>query len=303
MGDKSKFKRLHVHLLYWIFILTLALIFVATDRWTSQKDFTAYLTNAATMISLVLGLVAIFYSFIANNGLSKSLGNISAVSSDVALVKEQISKSLDLAKSSADEGAQNIKLLEGTISSLENTISSLDEGSQKLQVLVGQIDPRFAQFEAQVSDRFKGIEKSLAERSRAIYAVGASADQVTPALVMRFLRRASLGQNLLTLACVLAKQTGKPLDLELFCKTIGSGSYTNYQGFLSCMDSVGLVDRELVEGRIRFYRVTDVDPSLLSDARAYIVDYLGRGFPDNPDARAKWDGALKAVDSLFSVEL
>ena len=40
------------------------------------------------MTSLVLALVAIFYSFIANDGLSKSLGNISAVANEVKESKE-----------------------------------------------------------------------------------------------------------------------------------------------------------------------------------------------------------------------
>jgi len=67
----DKYEKIKIHFFYCILILVIAIIAIATDRWTAQKDFTAYLSNAATMTSLLLGLVAIFYSFISNDGLSK----------------------------------------------------------------------------------------------------------------------------------------------------------------------------------------------------------------------------------------
>jgi hypothetical protein len=59
----------------------------------------------------VLALVAIFYSFIANDGLSKSLGNISTVASEVKEARGQISDYLELAKESGDTAKQSASLI------------------------------------------------------------------------------------------------------------------------------------------------------------------------------------------------
>ncbi|MDZ4057086.1 MAG: hypothetical protein U1D69_08985, partial [Polynucleobacter sp.] len=58
--------RISLHFKYCVLILGMIIIAVATDRWTARQDFTTLLSNAATMTSLVLALVAIFYSFISN---------------------------------------------------------------------------------------------------------------------------------------------------------------------------------------------------------------------------------------------
>jgi hypothetical protein len=76
-----------------------------------DAKFTEYLSNAATITSLVLALVAIFYSFIANDGLSKSLGNISTVASEVKEARGQISDYLELAKEPGDTAKQRASLI------------------------------------------------------------------------------------------------------------------------------------------------------------------------------------------------
>ena len=56
-------EKLSLHFKYCGFIAVMVVVAIATERWSTSKDFTTYLSNAATMTSLLLGVVAIFYSF------------------------------------------------------------------------------------------------------------------------------------------------------------------------------------------------------------------------------------------------
>ncbi len=104
-------EKLRIHFAYCVAILLLAIVAIATDRWSTQAKFTEYLSNAATMTSLMLGLVAIFYSFIANDGLSKSLGNINHVSQAVDESKREISEYLALTRTALAAGERNNEVM------------------------------------------------------------------------------------------------------------------------------------------------------------------------------------------------
>ncbi|WP_263356152.1 hypothetical protein [Acidicapsa ligni] len=81
-------KTLRIHFLYCVTILALAVVIMASARWTEFGSFTQYLRNMATVVSLLLALLAILYSHIVNNGLSKSLKNIREASSAMRKSKE-----------------------------------------------------------------------------------------------------------------------------------------------------------------------------------------------------------------------
>ena len=122
-------ERIALHFKYCALILVMIIVAVATDRWTAQKDFTAYLSNAATMTSLVLGLVAIFYSFISNDSLSKSLGSITTVATEVRDAKAEISRYVDLSKQATGASADNAALLKDASESVGTSLSSLQPES------------------------------------------------------------------------------------------------------------------------------------------------------------------------------
>ena len=76
------------------------IIALITEKWSSKEGFTSYLSNAATLTSLLLGLVAIFYSFISNDSLSRGLGGITVVSKEIGEAREMIAGYLQQAEES-----------------------------------------------------------------------------------------------------------------------------------------------------------------------------------------------------------
>ena len=74
-NDKSTLK---LHFFYVTLILCAAIILLATQNWTKLPGFTDYLNVAATVTSLVLGVLAIIYSFVSSNSTNNFLGFVEA---------------------------------------------------------------------------------------------------------------------------------------------------------------------------------------------------------------------------------
>jgi len=294
-------EKLRIHFAYWIFILVGLLIIVATDRWSAQPKFTEYLSNAATMTSLVLGLVAIFYSFIANDGLSKSLGNITTVSDEVKQSKEQISKYLGLTQattSAAKENADAIHALSSdvgsTLQNLSDVLAAIRTETATLNCNVSVLPERLNQLETNVID----ATKTLGEKPNSPSVTDAN-PTISPQAAERFLFVTSLSVNLLTYACVLAKKKNKELSLKLLCEALDSKIESYLAGFLACMDAMQLVQRVFVEGKDRTYSIVDLHASF-DNTKEYVVGYIDRAYKDKPEAKTLWLGRLHAVEALFA---
>jgi hypothetical protein len=298
----SKNEALALHFKYCALIAIMLLIAVATERWSLSKEFTTYLSNAATMTSLLLGVVAIFYSYISNDGMSRSLGSISTVSAEVREVRTDIQKFADQTKDSAQSAETNTKLvrdasaqLSETMDSLNETLHQLSGQNDVLKGLVSSLPTRLDQLES----RFGDVAKAIGEKQKP--ATGdTSPSALTAEAVDTFLSRASFNQNLFCIACVLAAEKKQSLDIVAFCKAIDWNGATTLTGFLSCMHAVKLCSRTGIEGKDRVFSMKSVHPNLTSRAKEYFVEFLDRSYAEKPDDRAKWTGKISAVEALFA---
>lgn len=294
--------KLALHFKYCALIFALLLVAVATDRWTAQKDFTAYLSNAATMTSLVLGLVAIFYSFISNDSLSRSLGSIATISSDVRSAREQIGEYLEVSQATADTNATNTALIQTAskdlthnLVSLQGTLKSIAEQNQTLQGLVSGLPTRIDQLETRVVD----VAKSLGEKPSQPQTVASQAD-ISSRAIERFLARASLSQNLFTYACVLAHGSKKELFVEQFCKAIDVDLVNTLNGFLHGMHAMQLISRKLVDGKNKVYLISAVHPDIDSQTKSYFIQYIEDNYVVKSVERDQWLTKMKNVEVLFA---
>lgn len=290
-----------LHLKYWIFILTLCIIAIATDRWTVQKDFTVYLSNAATMTSLLLGLVAIFYSFISNDGLSKSLGSITTVADEVGETRHQIEKYLAQTKEATDLSSENASLLKVAsgdvtfaLTSLSATLKEITEQNSSLQDLVSALPTRFDQLES----KFVGVAASIGEKPAPLVEVATtSSREISSEAISHFLVRTSLSYNLLSYACVLAYQTKQSLKIEDVNSTLGLNMAAPMVGFLACMDATGLVSRKMSRTQARVYTIESVHPELERTVKSYYTDYVNITYDGN--LQEQWLMKLLKIEQLF----
>lgn len=294
-------EKLSLHFKYCGLIAVMTVVAIATDKWSANKDFTIYLSNAATMTSLLLGVVAIFYSFISNDGMSRSLGSITTVSTEVREIRGEIEQFSKLTQDATQESANNTVLvreaslkLSGSLTELSTTLQRLSEQNDALNGLVSILPTRLEQLETKFGD----VAKAVGEKPQSSPAMQ-TPEEVAPAIVERFLGRASLDQNLLSYACVLAAASNKELSIMLFCKAVGVDSPFSYNGFLSCMHSVQLCFRKLVSGQNKVYTITQVNPALATRNKPYFVAYVEQNYTGRPDEKSIWLSKLAAVEALF----
>ena len=280
------------------------IIAIATDRWSAKPDFTTYLSNSATMTSLLLGVVAIFYSFISNDSMSRSLGSITTVSSDVQAARHEIGQFVATSKTANETSERNTVLVQNSsthltesLSKLETTLTEISTQNQTLNLLLGGLPTKLDQLESRVVD----VAKVLGEKPTQLQPV-ASPDDIPPRVIARFLARSALSQNLLAHACVLASAKNKQLVISLFCKAVGFETPSTYSGFLSCMQAMQLCSRRAIEGQDRTFSITAVHPELATQTRSYYLKYLEENFSNKPMERLSWITKLEAVEAMFAEE-
>lgn len=236
------YERLMLHFCYCGLIAVMIVVFVVTDRWTNKGEFTAYLSNAATMTSLLLGVVAIFYSLISNDGMSRSLGSIHTVTEEVRQVRSDIERFAQQTRTSTETAAENNELVKaasiemsGNKRSLDETLVTLSSQNNILKNLAESFPGRMDQLENKFEDVSKSMYKPSTQQGEAV-----SQPIIGDDVVERFLKRAPLRWNLLILACVLSEEKKRPLDISKLCAVIEWNAPFGFRGFLGCMAAIQL---------------------------------------------------------------
>lgn len=293
-----------IHFTYVTIILITTIIFIGTDRWTDKENFTEFLTNAATMVSLVLGLVAIFYSFISNDGLSKGLGNIKLVADEVGRSREQMTLFTVQAEKLAHAGIENNTQL--SIAS-ENVKRNLEELTQALDAITNRtadlhesvinIPNRFDKLEILLDDNSKVRKQELKEAVSTTPT--SSVNNWNSTETQRFFERASLSMNLVTLACALANQKNKELNLHDLMVALEANLMSFTTGFIASMHACGVIQRHTVKNKEKTYKIVTISPLVASTIKTYFLNYIKETYAGDEDEQIRWQRRLAAVEQLF----
>ncbi len=149
-GENVEVMKLHFR--YIVGILIGLLILVATFRWSDLKDFTIYLSNIATFTSLALALVAIIISVVAGNAVSRDIGTVSQVTTEVRQSVIQVSGLLSSASQVSEDARRSNAELGTLINDLrrEFAASSIQASNDarnsnaELGGLIGNLRDEFA---------------------------------------------------------------------------------------------------------------------------------------------------------------
>ncbi len=188
----------------------------------------------------------------------------------------------------------------GELVNLNSTILSLDSHTKSLQETVTEIPARLSQIE----DRFGGLEKAVNKKHTHLEGQPPSPAQTSVVsllsddLVDAFLEKSSLYENLLAVAIVLAYNTGNPLSVEDFCSAARASIRNKTEGFISCMNAVGLASLSKTDSP-RVYDVDHVNEALIGKARKYLKDYLDHVKHIDPKQYFDLTDRLSSINSLF----
>ena len=306
----SRRPRPSVHYRYWLFILVLIIVALVTEKWSSKEDFTAYLSNAATLTSLLLGIVAIFYSFISNDSLSRGLGGITIISQEIGIAREKIGSYLQQAEdanralaSSKDSLDETKELIATELKGLGKLLNEVKEESQGLIQIVDNIPNRLERVESGVGDLTTLIQARQSTDSL-------SDNSTTDEFAKEFMARITPEINLLIIALVLAAKTKQSFTINELVKVL-PGSSSTLLGQLIMISSLSLAkitiartpddDSPALHWSNKQLDVKSISSYLLENAEAVYNNNLDPKGLENEENADKYGGMLTRIRELFPI--
>jgi hypothetical protein len=295
--NRMEFEKLKLHFAYIVGFLVVAMIVISTGLWTDKDNFTEYLTNAATAISIVLGLVAIFYSFISNSSLSQSLGNISKVSEEVGQTKSQIENFLQHANELEKRGAENTSALKDISSSVENHVISLREA-------LGRVTETTRLLQESVSGRFDKVEDLLSTSGDVVDKASkedriAGENVISEERVEDFLACSSLIGLCMLFGCVLANTSDKKFSIDEIGK-IFEFDLSYMHGYFVAACAAGLINEEKIGGDNNSFKIVDIHQVIKRQAKKVFVERLESLYRKNqPDVLSKYQKDIATIENQF----
>jgi len=234
--EAYKAERTKIHCAYWLGIAAMLMIGQATHYWGNDEKFTMYLSNAATMTSLFLALVAIIYAFYSNASLSQSLGGISQVSTEVRQSRDFISQYLEQTKEVAHEGQTQVDTLKAMSHKLELDLSKIASQHSAIQNLLTEIPGRFDSLEST-------LKTEAVKPSRAVAGRKAASEHRPPEHLMRtFMEQSSIAGLFLCYAMTISKQRGTPMRIVNVNTTPRPNMAQYLKGYAVSMAAANFID-------------------------------------------------------------
>ncbi|MDF0501572.1 hypothetical protein POK33_12670 [Burkholderia cenocepacia] len=286
-----------IHYRYWIVILVFLLIVAVTVNWTTQPKFTEYIGNAATLISLVLGVVAIFYSYISNNSLSSSLGNISTASESLKGSEIEIKSVLEHSKLLASNHQENIRKLSEISDSVQTSVLTLSRAMEEVSAKTTELQSTVREVPSQL-----GVIAGKLEQKNQVQPVVRGKRAFTREEALYFNSSAPIYGNFVTYGCVLAKIHRIPLSVNQLNRLLERQYDVESPGFFQCMLAGGIVDaRRSTEKGGDYFDIVGVDSEVARGIKDYFVGFLdSEAYNDKPERRALLKGMLEKMERAFA---
>lgn len=294
-----------IHYRYWILILLLLIVAVATDKWTGQAGFTDYLSNAATMTSLLLGLVAIIYSFVSNTTISSSLGSINSVSKEIGEVNQRIGNYISLAEAIEKSGKASVDSLETFsiemrqgLNEFSGMLSTLDEKNNAMHRLISMLPEKMDSLNERFAEVTHATKQANGSGSRASSSTNLGRD-----VVERLFLRSSPSEILFVYCCIKSFETTKRIVPADICKVLDLREEHEARAFIRCLDSVGLLYLlSDPRGQALRYKITWMHDYLSSDGARLAKAAVANLFPgsDEQDDLKTWLVCFDDVDRFYT---
>ncbi len=249
-----------IHAGYILFFLILVIIALLTVRWSEIPNLSGYLTFALTVSSLVLSVVAIFYTIYSNASFAGKLSDLN-----------NASQSISAAAISLSQASNEIReKVEGIPAALRDVGSTV----QQTHLLVKTF-----------SEAGSGTPKRTA---------GPVEAKAVLADATAFLQTTSINGLLALYACSLSFQKKIPFDLAKFCGQLKYLTEDYAYGFLvgfwgrgmTFVHDKGIINALTFEGDLARTVKVELDRRLEREAA-------------NPETKAWLEGNIAAAESYF----
>ena len=287
-----QFEKLKLHFAYLVIFLVFTMIMLATGQFTPKEKFTEYLSNAATLISVVLGLVAIIYSFISNDSLSKSLGSISNITDQIGKTREQMATYVSQTSEITHNANEGAALMKGASVEMKRSFADLSS-------LLSAIHEQSNGFKEIFNERFDSLDEKLEQKesNQSKTSQSTTNDILPESIVKKFIDECGLATNLLCYAITLAIKIRKEFPLIDFCKATHWELLDELRGVIRTMDAVGIIRVNEDDDDNYFFEY--VHPTLLEKAGPTFKNYVSAKFSNNQSKLEFWNQHIKSTENFF----
>lgn len=229
VGNESSINHTKIHFFYVTVILSLFVIGLATNHWTNLQGFPEYLNVAATITSLVLGVLAIIYAFVSTGAMNQFLGSIQSSSTAINEIAGEMRDALVAGQQLQTRADQRSEELQRITKDLAAGLASLDESNKKI---AGKVDSTHSQLSSLQDSLLTATPTQLQDSS-----TGAQQRWTREELSASLKSVSQFG--LLTLKGVLL---AKEKDLYLDVERLGNAKLYLYgYGYLLALQAAGLI--------------------------------------------------------------
>lgn len=288
---------LGIHFFYVTLILIISIILLATTKWTELPKFTDYLSTAATITSLVLGLLAIIYAYISNDSLSQTTGIVSSAANEAQDATLKISSLVSTVEGlttgtskTNDKLAEILGELNNQLIHLDNTTNTLDKHTHLISEALPEIPKGLQKIEKRFEEFSQSVASSGSKKQEDLN------DELLDKLAEVCIANASPAGALLMHSIYLAKTNDKNFDIKSFTD-FSSPDYL--WGFFMALNSVNLLDYSRV-GKSGFLVTIEACSEKFSEARRKFILQIEK--QKNEATKTKWTKALDDVEAFFQAD-
>ena len=291
--------RVSLHLMYVTGIAVVASIVLATFEWTPQPHFTEYISNAATLTSLVLSVVAIFYSFVSTQDLSRSLGSIAGVEREITKAQQGLT-------AAANDIAAGRESLSGSSVLLQRATNVLEEKLGAFHRALANVGETTTAMHASLVV----VDTKVSALSDAMNATGhtpaASRDvSLTQHQVDAFLSRSNHFVCLFVYAIVRAYKSSTPVDLVALERILFDTEDKSLLWSLGCFTSLQALgawtyDIAASEKFTKPLQITSVNPHLAERTAPFLERYIASlPHPPADSNDIDWHELLRRIQDAY----
>jgi methyl-accepting chemotaxis protein len=135
-GALRSLTRLNISLILTLLYTWFSLAYIISSKFTEIPNFTVVLSNSATAISIVLGLVAIIFSIVSGDSLNRSLGQINEASNSLNKIRDAISDFIGKIRQISESSEANAE-------KLTNAHDQIVESQNKMNLAVDTFENNF----------------------------------------------------------------------------------------------------------------------------------------------------------------
>ncbi len=251
-----------IHFFYVTLILVLTIVGLITHRWTDIPGFREYLTVGATVTSLVLGVLAIIYSFVATGQQSSVLGAVQAAATSTGGAVGKLDGFMTSARELQAEAAKRTADLHVLTQALAASVNEIRDETKALVMASGEVAGKVNLLPSQLGEIKSIIEQSGKSVPKPAISTPPATEQWGAASIRAALSTSSWYGLVVIEACVRGAELHKDVSIPKLSEGLDKADIGYLWGYLVAFSQTLLIRLATRQGLLNQFEIAWIHPAL-----------------------------------------